>query len=85
MTLENYNYRTDPLFLRNQFDQVSHGKYKIPIIPKAEFSNEDFLDLLLIGFDKAKANDINFTDRMVHFFLYDYNIEGIWKNPDKYI
>ncbi|MBR5452197.1 MAG: DUF4417 domain-containing protein [Clostridia bacterium] len=85
MTLENYNYRTDPLFLRNQFDQVSHGKYKIPIIPKAEFSNEDFLDLLLIGFDKAKANDINFTDRMVHFFLYDYNFEGIWKNPDKYI
>ena len=85
MTLENYNYRTDPLFLRNQFDQASQGKYKIPIIPKAEFSSDDFFDLLLIGFDKAKANDINFTDRMVHFFLYDYNFEGIWKNPDKYI
>ncbi len=85
MTLENYNYRTDPLFLRNQFDGKGDGKYKIPQIPKAEFTDSDFLGLLLLGFDRAKAGDTKHNDRMVHFFLYDYKFEGIWKNPDKYI
>ena len=45
MTLENYNYRTDPLFLRNQFDKKGDGRYKIPQIPKAEFTDSDFLGL----------------------------------------
>ena len=85
MTLENYNYRTDPLFLRNQFDEKGDGKYKIPQIPKAEFTDNDFLGLLLLGFDRAKAYDTKYNDRMVHFFLYDYKFEGIWKSPDKYI
>lgn len=35
MTIENFNYRTDPLFLRNQFDKRSVGVLKMPIIPKA--------------------------------------------------
>ncbi len=34
MTLENYYYRTDPLFLRNQFDEEGDNKFKIPQIPK---------------------------------------------------
>ena len=85
MTLENYNYRTDPLFLRNQFDEKGYSKYKIPNIPKAEFTDNDFEGLLLLGFDKSKADDTKHNDRIVHFFLYDYKFEGIWKNPDKYI
>ena len=85
MTLENYNYRTDPLFLRNQFDFKSEGKHKIPIIPKSNFTDDDFRDLLLLGFDKAKADDTKYTKRIIHFFLYDYKFEGIWKHPDKYI
>lgn len=85
MTLENYNYRTDPLFLRNQFDEKGDGRYKIPQIPKAEFTDSDFFGLLLLGFDRAKADDKKYNDRMVHFFLYDYKFEGVWKTPEKYI
>ena len=39
MTLENFNYRTDPLFLRNQFD--SANSFGIPDIPKPEFTEDE--------------------------------------------
>ena len=82
MTEENYNYRTSPLFLRNQFKET--GDFGIPQIPKSDFSEDELKDLLLIGFDKARTDKLNF-DRMVHFFLYDYNFESIWKKPDDYV
>lgn len=80
MTEENYNYRTSQTLLRNQFP--GKGKLKIPIIPKFQESPGDFDDLLLIGFDKTHLEDQNHLDRMVHFFLYDYRFERVWKNPD---
>ena len=80
MTEENYNYRTSQTLLRNQFP--GKGKFKIPIIPKFQESPGDFDDLLLIGFDKTHLEDQNHLDRMVHFFLYDYRFERVWKNPD---
>ena len=80
MTGENYNYRTSQALLRNQFP--GKGKLKIPIIPKFEAKPGDFDDLLLIGFDKTHLEDNNHLDRMVHFFLYDYRFERVWKNPD---
>lgn len=52
MTEENFNYRTDPMFLRNQFNTA--GNYGIPIIPKHDFENDDSDDLRLIGFDMVK-------------------------------
>ena len=58
------------------------GKLKIPIIPKFQESPGDFDDLLLIDFDKTHLEDQNHLDRMVHFFLYDYRFERVWKNPD---
>ena len=82
MTEENYTYRTSPLFLRNQFS--GSGKFEIPVIPKAVFSVDEFENLLLIGFDKAKNDDKN-LDRIVHFFLYDYKFEKIWERPDDYV
>ena len=85
MTIENFNYRTDPLFLRNQFDKKSVGALKMPVIPKATFTEEDFKDLLLLGFDRAKADDTRLLDRMIHFFLYDYKFERVWKEPEKCI
>ncbi len=85
MTVDNYNYRTNPLFLRNQFDEKGDSKYKIPNIPKAELQDSDFEGLLLLGFDRAKADDTKYNGRMIHFFLYDYKFENIWKNPNKYI
>ena len=80
MTEENYNYRTSWTLLRNQFPGT--GKLKMPLIPKFEPRPDDFIDLLLIGFDKTHLEDQNHLDRMVHFFLYDYRFERVWKNPD---
>lgn len=80
MTEENYKYRTSPFFLRNQFHGV--GKLEIPTIPKSYFREEDFTNLKLIGFDKTSLENNNHLDRMVHFFLYDYKFERVWKNPE---
>lgn len=80
MTEENREYRTSQIMLRNQF----HGKdkFKIPIIPKENFGDKDFQNLLLIGFDRTNIRDEHHLNRMVHFFLYDYKFERIWKKPD---
>jgi len=80
MTEENYRYRTSQTLLRNQFP--GKGKWEIPIIPKFKAESGDFENLLLIGFDKTNLEDRNHLDRMVHFFLYDYRFERVWKNPD---
>ena len=80
MTEENYNYRTSQTLLRSQFP--GKGKWEIPIIPRFEPHSGDFDDLLLIGFDKTHLEDQNHLDRMVHFFLYDYRFERVWKSPD---
>ena len=80
MTEENYKYRTSPLFLRNRFK--GKEKLQIPVIPKFQIRSDDFNDLLLIGFDKISTNDTKHFSRMVHFFLYDYKFERVWKNPD---
>ncbi|MGI5896578.1 MAG: DUF4417 domain-containing protein [Oscillospiraceae bacterium] len=80
MTEESYSYRTSQSLLRNQFP--GKGKLQIPMIPKFQEMPGDFNDLLLIGFDKTHLEDQNHLDRMVHFFLYDYRFERVWKNPD---
>ena len=80
MTEENYKYRTSPLFLRNQFK--GKGKLQIPVIPKFQIHSDDFNDLLFIGFDKISTNDTKYFNRMIHFFLYDYRFERVWKKPD---
>lgn len=81
MTEENYLYRTSPLMLRNQFP--GSGRWHIPTIPKAHFADEEFQDLRLIGYDRTKPDDERHLDRMVHFFLYDYKFERVWKRPDQ--
>lgn len=80
MTEENYRYRTSPLMLRNGFP--GDGNWKIPTIPKAEFSEDEFDNLLLIGFDRIKPQDEHLFSRMVHFFLYDYKFERVWNRPE---
>ena len=55
MTEENYRYRTSQLLLRNQFE--GSGAWKIPVIPKSVFDEEEFRGLRLIGFDKTKLED----------------------------
>nr|WP_319487803.1 DUF4417 domain-containing protein [uncultured Caproiciproducens sp.] len=80
MTEENYKYRTSPLLLRNQF--TGKDKFQMPVIPKFRVQKDDFKNLLLIGFDKTNIENTNHLNRMVHFFLYDYKFERVWKNPD---
>lgn len=81
MTEENYQYRTGQAMLRNQFQ--GEGAFQIPVIPKASFEEAEFEDLLLIGFDRAKEEDEQNCGRMVHFFLYDYKFERVWKDAEK--
>lgn len=81
MTEENYLYRTSPLMLRNQFH--GSGNWNIPIIPKAKFSDKEFEGLRLIGYDRTKPDDERHLERIVHFFLYDYKFERVWKRPDQ--
>lgn len=83
MSSENYFYRTNPLFLRNEFYGCS--KFDIPIIPKPDIDDEDLKNLLLIGFDQAKSEKDEHFDRMVHFFLYDYNFEKVWEEPEPFV
>lgn len=80
MTEENYKYRTSPFLLRNQF--AGNGMFQIPVVPKFKACEDDFTDLRLIGFDKTRLENNNYLDRIVHFFLYDYKFERVWKNPD---
>lgn len=81
MTVENFNYRTDPLFLRNEYN--SNETWAMPIVPKTNIALKN--DLRLIGFDKVKNGKDNHYQRIVHFFLYDYKFESIWKNPEKFV
>ena len=83
MTEENFNYRTNPMFLRNQFK--AFGKYGIPTTPTFDFDYDELEGLRLIGFDRARTGNNNHFGRMVHFFLYDYKFECFWNNPDKYL
>lgn len=69
--------------LRNQFPGT--GAWHIPTIPKAMFTDDEFADLRLIGFDRARPDDDRHKDWMVHFFLYDYKFERIWKQPEQII
>ncbi len=80
MTEENYNYRTSQALLRNQF--AGREKLQIPIIPRFREKPGDFDGLLLIGFDKTHLEDQGHLNRMVHFFLYDYRFERVWKTPE---
>jgi hypothetical protein len=79
MTEENYKYRTNPMFLRNQFG------LNMPSLSKVSLGDNEKEELRLIGFDVAKSDKDTHFNRFVHFFLYDYKFEDIWNNPDKYI
>ncbi len=76
--ITSYEYRNNPMFLRNQFKSV--GMFKLPLVKKQEISLEN---VKLIGYDKV--NQSNDYDSIVHFFLDDYRFESIYNNPEKKI
>lgn len=67
-------FRTNPMFLRNQFkgDRV----FEIPKIEKEEIELEN---IELIGYDRLGEKE---TDKIVHLFLDDYKFEAIWNDPE---
>lgn len=67
-------FRTNPLLLRNQFEQS--GTFEIPVIRKEKI---DLENLSLIGYDKLSSGN---SDQIVHFFLDDYKFEVLWNNPE---
>lgn len=81
MTPENYAYRNSLFFLRNNF--IGNNKWNMPDIPKFEVKENDFENLRMIGFDKAKTDETHFH-RIVHFYLYDYKFESVWKKPSDF-
>ena len=81
MTPENYTYRNSLFFLRNDF--IGNNKWNIPDVPKFEVTDGDFDNLRMIGFDKAKNDETHFH-RIVHFYLYDYKFESVWKKPSDF-
>lgn len=74
MTEENYQYRTSQTMLRNQFE--GEGIFQTPVIPKADFTDKDFENLLLIGFDRARADDEKNCDRMYTSFCMTTSLNG---------
>ncbi len=76
--ITSYEYRNNPLFLRNQFKSV--GMFKLPLVKKQEIGLED---VQLIGYDKVNQSDD--YNKIVHFFLDDYRFESIYNDPEKKI
>ena len=73
--INSFEFRNDPLFLRNQFKGV--GMFSMPLIKMQDVSLEK---LSLIGYDKINQSDEK--EKTVHFFLDDYRFESLYKNPD---
>ncbi len=72
--MKSIEFRTNPMFLRNQFK--GDGVFEIPKIEKEEIKLEN---VELIGYDKLNENE---TEKIVHFFLDDYKFEAIWNDPE---
>lgn len=64
---------------KNIFNGV--GEYEVPAISPIDI---DIENALLIGFNYAKTEK-NPNDKIVHFFLDDYQFTRVWNNPDIYL
>ena len=71
--------RTDPLFMRNEFNV--NGKWELPIIRKQDIPLEN---LQLISYSDTRSSE-NEENRKygVHFFIDDYRFVGIYRNPQR--
>ena len=76
--MKSYEYRNDPLFLRNQFDV--EGKWGFPVIRKQTL---DLVDLELIACSDVSKKDEKNLHKGVHFFVDDFRFENVYVHPDK--
>ena len=68
---------------RHEFD--SANSFDIPDVPKAKFTENELRNLLMLGFNQLKKDDGKHSERIVHFFLYDYNFEKVWDKLELYL
>ena len=60
------------------YSELTEDFWQMPII-----TNDHYIPDRLIGFNEAMTSKDN--DACVHFFLYDYQFERIWKDPRRYV
>lgn len=60
---------------RRMFDGA--GEYGIPQIEPEIFEG----DCEFVGFNYARGNCSNTDQKVVHFFLDDYQFYSLWRNP----
>ena len=71
--------RSNPLFMRNEFD-VS-GRWEIPVIHKQKTKLQK---INLIACSDTKPNDLSENKlKGVHFFVDDYRFNGIYDHPER--
>lgn len=76
--IENFNRtRTDPMFLRNQFE--GFGKYGIPLVRKQKIP---LTNINLIAYTNIRKNEQEFSDFGVHFFVDDCKFQSLYKSPE---
>ena len=77
--MKSFNFRNNPLFLRNEFETM--GRYQLPLIKKQQL---DLSDIKLIAISDTKYNDRDENRKKgVHFFVDDYKFESVYRNPEK--
>ena len=74
--MKSVDFRTDPLFLRNDFS--SEGKYNFPIIRK---QNMDTDHVQLISYSDISISDTKNLYKGVHFFIDDWRFESVYRSP----
>ena len=72
-------YRTQNLFLRNEFEPC--GEWGLPRIKKQELDLG--VPISLISYSDTSAHDDLNLSKGVHFFVDDYRFEPIYRNPEK--
>lgn len=62
----------------------SDNKWGIATLDKIEEKDIDLQDIEPISFNYVKTTK-ELSNKLIHFFIDDYQFERLWNNPDKYI
>lgn len=74
---ENEKRKKKQKIVRNEFAKC--GKFGMPLIKK---QNIDINKIELWNYAKTKMNDVNNTNKTIHFFTYDWIFENVYEKPE---
>ena len=74
---ENEKRKKKQKIVRNEFAKC--GKFGMPLIKK---QNIDIDKIELWNYAKTKMNDVNNTNKTIHFFTYDWIFENVYEKPE---